>query len=34
MPEEYHGDVVPEFLNININDEDDPDIIINVISAT
>lgn len=34
MPEEYHGDVVPEFLNININNEDEPDITINVISAT
>ena len=34
MPESYHGDVVPEFLNININDEDEPDITINVISAT
>lgn len=34
MPEEYHGDVVPEFLNININEEDEPDITINVISAT
>lgn len=34
MPETYHGDVVPEFLNININDEDEPDITINVISAT
>lgn len=34
MPEEYHGDIVPEFLNINITDEDEPDIRINVISAT
>lgn len=34
MPESYHGDVVPEFLNININNEDEPDITINVISAT
>ena len=34
MPEAYHGDVVPEFLNININNEDEPDINIIVISAT
>lgn len=34
MPEEYHGDIVPEFLNININDNDEPDINIIVISAT
>ena len=34
MPEEYHGDIVPEFLNININEEDEPDITINVVSAT
>ena len=33
MPEEYKGDVVPEFLNVNINDEDEPDIIINVIGT-
>lgn len=33
MPEEYKGDVVPEFLNININEEDEPDIIINVIGT-
>lgn len=33
MPEEYSGDVVPEFLNVNINDEDEPDIIINVIGT-
>lgn len=33
MPEEYSGDVVPEFLNININEEDEPDIIINVIGT-
>lgn len=33
MPETYHGDVVPEFLNINITDEDEPDITINIISA-
>lgn len=34
MPEEYHGDIVPEFLNINIDDYDNPDITINIISAT
>ena len=34
MPESYHGDVVPEFLNISINDLDEPDIEIEVVSAT
>ena len=34
MPETYHGDVVPEFLNVNITIDDEPDITINVISAT
>lgn len=34
MPESYSGDVVPEFLNININEEDQPDIDITVIGAT
>lgn len=33
IPQEYTGDVVPEFLNININDEDEPDIIIDVIGT-
>lgn len=33
MPEEYTGDIVPEFLNININDMDEPDIIIDVITT-
>lgn len=33
MPEEYSGDIVPEFLNVNINEEDEPDIIINVIGT-
>ena len=39
MPESYHGDIVPEFLNININNDinsdiyDEPDIIINVIGT-
>lgn len=33
MPEEYSGDVVPEFLNININDMDEPDIVIDVIGT-
>lgn len=34
MPNSYTGDVVPEFLNININDEDQPDIIINVVGTS
>lgn len=34
IPESYSGDVVPEFLNININEEDQPDIIINVVGTT
>lgn len=34
MPESYHGDVVPEFLNININDLDEADIKITVMSAS
>lgn len=33
MPESYTGDLVPEFLNININIEDQPDIDIQVIGA-
>lgn len=33
MPEEYSGDVVPEFLNININNMDEPDIEIKVIGT-
>ena len=33
MPADYEGDIVPEFLNINVNNFDEPDIIIDIITT-
>lgn len=33
MPRDYEGDIVPEFLNITVNNEDEPDIVIEVITT-